>query len=218
MKSMAKIIVLGLVVLGLSRITHADSKDSPQDALVRVVVDEYCRAELNGNEAIRQDLATYSRKRLIEEKKRNPELVAYQIISWEGDPLYVVSGFKVLDIKIEKKSVVASVDYTRLARTEGIGHLERKIIPDYKEHDVLSVNLVFEKGKWKILDPPQPRVSKEALLSFYKNEKKEFEEYVINNPKAKPSEPQKKGYVKVKETLEILEKLGKRRNKWDGSN
>lgn len=208
MRLLIKMIVFSLCILNLFNIVYANPKDTSQYLSVKWVVEEYCLAEFNGDRYIRQDLATYSRKRLMEEKKKNPELIAYDIMSWEGDPLYVVSAFKILDIKIEKKKAVVTVEYFRLAKTEGFGHLDRKIIPDYNEHDIMTLNLIYEKGKWKIIDPPLPRISKDALLRFFKKEKEEDEKYIVGKPTT--SKEQMQGYFKIKENIEILEKLEKK--------
>lgn len=205
MRLLVKLIVFSLCILGFFRTGHADSNNSSQLMPIRAIADEYCRSEFNGDEYIRQDLATYSRKRIMEVKKSDPELIQLRFIGWESDPLYIVSAYKIIDIKIGKKQAVASVEYVRLARTEGFGHLDRKIIPDYNEQDVVLLNLVYEKGKWKILDPPLPRISKDALYKYFMDTKIRLEQNVIGKPET--SEAQKQYYLKIKENLEILEKL-----------
>lgn len=209
MKYIAKSVIF-LCVLCMVRMSYADSSDSTQLSLVKGVVKDFCQSEFNGIVDKRINDVKYSRQRKIEEERKNPDMVA-GVIFLDGDPLYIVSAFKVLDIKIEKKHATASIKYIRLAHTEGRGDEERKIIPNYNEHDVVLINLVYEKNKWKIIDPPLPRISKGALYKYFNNMKTRLEQNVIGRPDT--SEGQKQYYLKVKETLEILEKLGNREEK-----
>lgn len=172
---------------------------------IRETVEEFCKGEFDGIQNKRQYLVKFGLERAKKEKKRDP-LLQGKVFFGEGDPLYVVASYQILSIDIKGNHALATVSYKRLARTKGHGVFERRIIPDYRENDLVRVKLINDGEKWWILDPPLPRVSKDALVAYY--------EQILKRPPGKPwlerediSEEQKQVYRKEQEDLEALKKL-----------
>src|SRR5919109_2582344 len=139
------------------------SQDSPRE-----LAEKFCRAEFTGVEDIRLDIAKYSRKQMLWEKKRDPEFKGMAKF-WDNDPLFVVASYQITDVSVKKNHAIATIVYNRLARTEGDGVLKRKLIPDRMSHDIVKLHLIYDGSKWWVYDPPTPRVSIEALIEYYRN-------------------------------------------------
>ncbi|MBI4640868.1 MAG: hypothetical protein HY731_09245, partial [Candidatus Tectomicrobia bacterium] len=92
------------------------------------VVEQFCRAEYKGIEGLCFDFVEFSPQREKRERKRDPLLKGW-VIYVENDPLYIVASYQILEVSVKNNRAAATVAYTRLARTQGDGHLKRQLIP-----------------------------------------------------------------------------------------
>jgi hypothetical protein len=175
------------------------SQDSPRE-----LAEKFCRAEFTGVEDIRLDIAKYSRKQMLWEKKRDPEFRGMAKF-WDNDPLFVVASYQITDVSVKKNHAIATIVYKRLARTEGDGVLRRKLIPDSLGHEIIQLDLIYNGSKWWVLDPPIPRVSLEAIIAYHKGYLNIMGENWLG--RSDISEGQKQYYRKLQENLRILESL-----------
>lgn len=143
--------------------------------------------------------------------KFSAELKSYKDANIEGartfldlSPLLVVSSYEIVSVKMKKNHARAIVTYTRLARTKGIGSLNRKLMPNLIKREMVQYDLIFDGVHWLILAPPLPRVSKEAMLGFYEDRVTSFSKF-IDDPDT--SKAQRKQFQKDNETLKILKSL-----------
>src|SRR6266487_4429314 len=134
------IIIIPIVYPILSMFSHvfAENKLASQDS-PRELTDEFCKEEFIGVQDIRLDIVKYSRKREVWEKKRDPEFRGMAKY-WDNDPLFVVASYQITDVLVKKNHAIATIVYKRLARTEGDGVLERKLIPDSLDHDIIQLD------------------------------------------------------------------------------
>ena|SRR6266850_7901197 len=170
----------------------------------RELVEKFCRTEFMGVQDIRLDIAKYSRKQMLWEKKRDPESRG-MVKFWDNDPLFVVASYEITDVSVKKNYAIATIVYNRLARTEGDGVLKRKLIPDRISHDIVKLHLIYNESRWCVLDPPIPRVSLEAIIEYHKNYHKIMGDDWLQRTGI--SESQKQYYRKLQENLGILNRL-----------
>ncbi len=196
------IIIVYCVLSVFSHVTASNELTNLDSA--RELAEKFCNAEFIGVEDIRLDIAKYSRKQMLWEKKRDPEFRG-MVKSWDNDPLFVVASYQIIDVSVNKDHAIATIVYKRLARTEGDGVLKRKLIPDSLEYDIIRLNLIYNGSTWWILDPPIPRVSLEAITRFHIGLLDRLGENWLQRPDI--SEGQKQDYRKLQENLEILNRL-----------
>jgi len=197
------IILIVCFVLGLFSYVTAENELANLDS-AREVVEKFCRAEFMGVQDIRLDIAKYSRKQMLLEKKRDPESRG-MVKFWDNDPLFVVASYQITDVSVKENHAIATIVYKRLARTCGDGVLKRKLIPDRKSHDIVKLHLIYNESRWWVLNPPIPRVSLEAIIEYHKNYHKIMGDDWLRRPGI--SESQKQYYRKLQENLEILNSL-----------
>ncbi len=200
-----RITIIMIIYFSISVFSHLFAMDESTSVdSARELVEKFCRAEFMGVQDIRLDIAKYSRKQIAWEKKRDPEfrgMVKY----WDNDPLFVVASYQITDVSVKKNRAIATIVYKRLARTEGDGVLKRKIIPDSLEHDIISLDLIYNRSTWWVLDPPIPRVSLEDITRYHKSHLNRLGDDWLQRPDI--SEGQKQYYRKGQENLKILESL-----------
>jgi hypothetical protein len=170
----------------------------------REFAEKFCRAEFMGVEDIRLDIAKYSRKQMLWEKKRDPESRG-MVKFWDNDPLFVVASYQIAHVSVKKDRAIATIVYKRLARTEGDGVLKRKLVPDRMAHDIVRLHLIYDGSTWWVLDPPIPRVSLEAIIRYHKNHLDRLGDDWVKRPDI--SDGQKQYYRKLQENLQILKSL-----------
>jgi len=196
------------VNLGLSATTRSDEKKTlAENIVVRNFMETFCKAEFDGGGkgmGIRLYVVKYSKKRYAEEKNTDPDFKG-KVVYPESSSLYVVSSYRVISVEVKKTSAVVMIEYERLARTEGGRTLNRQLIPDCAEHEVVTYNLVYQNKKWWIFDPPLPRVSPEAMIENFKGTLQVMGDDWLVRPGL--SEVQREGYRKLQNDLKILEGL-----------
>jgi len=171
-----------------------------KDAVVKELVERFCRAEFEGVQDIRLGIVKFSAARKVQEEKRDSQFRGF-VKTWEIDPLVVVASYRIINITVQDDSAIAKISYERLMRTEGdLG--KRHLIKDYNAEDIVKLNLVYRDKRWWIIDPPFPRISREAIVTYYRG-KLDRTKAILHNPKT--SEEQKQSYRKLKDDLTILE-------------
>jgi len=204
MKLYSKVLVVNVfvVILGFSQ-TFANDESKKLD-LVRELAETFCGAEFIGVKDIRLDIAKYSRKQMLWEKKRDPEARG-MVKFWDNDPLFVVASYQITGISIKENYAIATVVYKRLARTEGDGVLKRKFVPDRTAHDRVQLHLIYDGARWWVYNPPIPRVSIEALIEDYRNTLNRLGSDWLE--RSDISQGQKEYYRKDQENLQVLNSL-----------
>ena len=200
--SIVIILVVYFVLSTFSHITAADELTNLDSA--RELAEKFCRAEFMGVEDIRLDIARYSRKQMLWEKKRDPEFKGMAKF-WDNDPLFVVASYQITDVSVKGNRAIATIVYNRLARTEGDGVLKRKLIPDRMSHDIVKLHLIYDGSKWWVYDPSTPRVSIEALIEYYRNTLNRLGSDWLE--RSDISKSQKEYYRKDQESLKTLSSL-----------
>jgi hypothetical protein len=170
----------------------------------RELAERFCRAEFMGVDDIRFDIAKYSRKQMLLEKKRDPEFRGMAKF-WDNDPLFVVASYQITAVSVKRNHAIATIVYNRMARTEGDGVLKRKLIPNSLENDIIRLNLIYNGSSWWVFDPPIPRISLEAIIRYHKSDLNRLGDDWLKRPDI--SEGQKQHYRKLQENLQILESL-----------
>ena len=89
------------------------------------------------------------------------------VFSAETDPMDVVNSYEIIDVKVDAKSnrATATVKYNIVAqRIVEAGPLQLA----NGENTILHLKLKFEKGAWKVINPPNPHVSREAVSKHFR--------------------------------------------------
>jgi hypothetical protein len=194
-------------VVSSAWIRSEEDKASTEDVIVQNFMESFCRAEFEGEEkgtGIRLHTVKYSKKRYSEEKKTDPDFEG-KVIYLKSSSLYVVGSYRVVAVEVKNNRAIATVEYYRLARTKGGRTLNRQLIPDCNERDIVTYNLIYQNKKWWIYDPPLPRVSPEAMIDEFKENLKIMGDDYLVRPGL--SEVQREGYRKLQNDLKILEGL-----------
>jgi hypothetical protein len=199
-----KLFLFSLIIGAVPQYGICANKET-SDAKVKDVITNFCTAEFNGERDARFNYAKYSqnyKKNCKQIGTGDDEPSCKGIISLTGDLLYIVDSFIIKNVSIKGNSATATVDFDRLAYTEGLGFDARKIIPDIKGSDIVQYNLKKIKGRWWIYDPPLPRVSLKAIIN-------EYEVYLQIHSKKKQdiTDSQKSYFNKIEENLNILKSL-----------
>lgn len=181
----------------------AKSINEVEEDAVMIVAEKYCNADFGGNPDIRMDIAIYTPSRQKEESKKDFELLG-KVIAFEADPIFVVNSFEITNILVEENTAVVTIVFDRIAKSIDSGLPGRKIIADDLKQDVVKLQLIRDRGKWWILDPPIPRVSARALIQFYKDRIDNMTDWIYTN---RASDSQKNNYEEMNEILEILKSL-----------
>lgn len=176
---------------------------STKDDTIKKVVATYCENDFNGVADIRTTLVKYSNNRLEVEKKRDPELLG-KVIAFEADPIMVVNSYKIQQIVVNNNKAVANVAYDRIAKSKGHGLPGRKILSEKVKQEIVELHLINEKGRWLVVDPPLPRISKQALMQYYKGYIESMEKWIHTD---KSSAGQRHNYETMVDTLNFLESL-----------
>jgi hypothetical protein len=194
------------LVIGMaSSFGHADSSSTTNKTKAvgaQRAAEQFCQAEFAGIVDIRQSLVRYSPTRRDLEKAKDPELEGL-VISIEADPVFVVDSYRITEVTVGKRAT-ATILYRRLARSQGEGLPGRELVPDCRNEDSVKLTLQYAKGRWYIIDPPPPRISREVLIEYYQNSVQQMEGW-INSPTT--SRAQKQAYQIEKDTLKTISSL-----------
>ncbi len=162
----------------------------------------FCEAEYAGDSEVRLRSAVFSEERVRREKARDP-LFEGKVFGWEADPLVVVTAYRLVRVEVIGPGAEGQVEFDAVASSEGDGEEVRHLLPA-KATEVVKYHLVQRQGRWKVLDPPTPRVSLGFLTRFYEESVKRFEGYVLPT---NPSDEQLASYRRSVEALRVLRTL-----------
>ena len=134
---------------------------------VKAAANAFLQAEFDGSgEPPRQNLITFSPKRQAElDQKSEPGVGPYELDIF--DQAFIVKTFTIQDWKVDGTKATVTVMYQRLARVENFNTSDIHVIPERIDRDLVTLNLVFDKNQWWVLDPPSPRISKDVLIRYY---------------------------------------------------
>ena len=141
----------------------------------RDVTQAFLQAEFDGDVLPkREKLIIFSSKRLAEFEHDEPGPGPGPYVLYRASrPVFIVGAYEIVDVKTKDHRATAVVSYRKLARLDNIGTSEVAIKPDRQDRELVTLNLVFEKNQWWVLDPPPPRVSKQVLIAYYEDKVKE---------------------------------------------
>jgi hypothetical protein len=164
-----------IACIALSVVACSSEANSDVSA-VKVAANTFLQTEFDGSgEPPRQNLITFSPKRqAVLDQISEPGVGPYELDIF--DQAFIVKSFAILDCKVAKDKATVTVAYQRLARVENFNTSDIYIIPEKIDRDLVTLNLVFKKNKWWVLDPPPPRISKDVLILNYEEELKEAAE------------------------------------------
>ena len=194
--SMRAAVLASLILLILENGVNVCCADGP-----KLIAEKFCESEFLGADNIRLELAKFTPEREAKEKGKDSTFVG-RVISWDGDPLFVVASYRIISLEIKGSSAIATSEYVRLARTVDEGVIQREIIPDYVVHDKVELYLIHEDGRWWILDPPTPRISIGAIIEFYQRKLGRLGPDWLSRKDV--SDEQKLAYRKLQEDLGLI--------------
>jgi hypothetical protein len=130
--------------------------------------------------------------------------------------IFAVKSYKVLDVDINNNKAVATVSYDVLAKRTGWGATRndsdmiggRTIFFEYLNPNYIEkINLIFDSGRWWILDPPFPKISANEIILFLKDDMKLLEEDNAGIRNGRAFFPQQNAYNDDKYNIKLLKKL-----------
>jgi hypothetical protein len=198
-----KIIVAVIIVSCLSLVgACARTENNTNEHAIKQQLEKFVKAEYEGVVDIRndKDIVTFHAdyQMLI---SANPYGAA---IYSAGDPLMIVGSYHIESVKVYDDFAFATVIFRRLAHTQGAGLPGRDIIPDLMERDSVEYFLRKKANVWTVYDPSLPRISKKALIEYYKREMDQMAKAAKDERTGKE---QKQVYKKMEESLGIVNKL-----------
>lgn len=169
----------------------------PTEGLARQAVETYARVEFElGDPEKREKIIKFSPERAEELKKKSPEEWIY--VTFGYFDRIVVASYKLDEVKVTGTRATARLIYRRLAHADGDTDDTWRLIPEPAHDESVTLNLVFDKGwhssawsvsfltatlnsiftknQWWVLDPPVPRISKQAMINYYSNQLKWYED------------------------------------------
>lgn len=159
------------VIFMLMIATNVFSGNSPdyrtEKAEILAFMDKFCKEEFNsdygryvGNEV------AFSRKRVQEEKKRGNDKMFFI----NQDPFVIVDSYEISDVRIKsKKSATVIVKYNELSScSRNYPPEDERSCLDHQIKDrKVPYHLIKVKSRWKVLDPPFPRISLDTVIKHY---------------------------------------------------
>jgi hypothetical protein len=195
-----------LLLVSSASVTLADNESPAQ--LVRQTVESYCKIEFDGGWIEdRWAVIKFGSKRKVEEKiKINTDAHVFEI---EYYPFIIITSYDIREVNLLNPThATAKVAYNRVARAvrnKGKDWRDWHLVADRQDGDLVTLNLVFEKNKWLVLDPPPPRVSRDVLILDYESELKWYEDR--QKEIGKLPDHQQEAYDRKIGTLKILKGL-----------
>jgi hypothetical protein len=202
---LALIVIAAVVALlgsPLLAVTHRPSPPPP-DPAIREVVSSFLTAEFTASPHAYVPWALFSPERRHRLRHTDP-LTAGLTIVWQDDPIVVVSAFRISPPVHFKDEATVTVRYRRLAVSHGKGDA-RTLVP-HPGIDIVTLHCVRRDDRWFILDPPVPRVSRQALLHYYQaTVLSAFPPAWLKRPDITPI--QKRYYQRLLDTVTFLQRL-----------
>jgi len=130
------------------------------NAEARRAVESFCLADFQAVDA-RDSLATYSppvRKAHLREVDDG-----WPNVAWTWDPVTVVVAYRLGKVIANDSTGSATVEFDEIARCVG----RRRYVGLPRRASAVMLQLRKRGDVWRVLDPPEPRVSQSALVAFY---------------------------------------------------
>ncbi len=122
-----------------------------------------------------------------------------EIFFWDSERLSVVDSFEVTNIKINNSKATVNVKFEEFACTGNKGYGRSPLIKTIKE-SVVTYSLENKNGRWLVIDPPIPRISKKALVDYNIQQIKLMSDWIME----KGSKFQKEFYHNLISTNDML--------------
>jgi len=204
---------VALLAIGIDN-SVATPMDSGTTWAAHQAVENFCQMEFEGDqEPRRYETIWYSKQEAIKRKQQRDPLPIHSLI-FDQDPLVVVASYQIVNVSVQTRSDRASakVKYRRIARAEGDTQETWHLVAEAPRDEIITLTLIFENGRWWVLDPSSPRVSKGALIQYYElqvNENTKTWEHELNDPNYSDEQKMKVRAVRDRKTeaLRILKSL-----------
>lgn len=147
---------------------------------VKQTVETYCKIEYDG--AWVEDRWAIIKLNPKREKAERiyRDITENAVFQLEHYPFIVVTSYDIREVHLlNPNHATAKVAYNRVAHSvsnTGKDWRDWHLVADHLDNDLVTLNLVFEKNKWFVLDPPPPRISKDMLIEYYEELLKEAAE------------------------------------------
>jgi len=159
---------------------------------------EFIKAEYIGNQSFRVDNTMYSPERKLMIKGMYGPLRG-EIFYWESAMLCVVDDYKITSINLIKSKATIDVTFNEFGCTGSKGYGDVPIIKTNKI-SVVRYYLKYKRSRWWLCDPPVPRVSRNALITYNDEIIKRMNDFVHE----KGTEVQKEYYNSLINTNNML--------------
>ena len=175
------LITAALFLFLVSNASNTFANDDSQAQAVRKTVASYCDIEFDGAWVeSRWAILKFSAKRKDDERyKEVTDAAVFEL--GEHYPFIVVTSYDIREIKIlGPKRATAQAAYRRVAHSASKTGEGWYLVPDPMDNDLVTLNLILDKNKWFVLDPPPPRISRDWLIDYYDELSKEA---AVNSPR-----------------------------------
>jgi len=191
-------LTLAAVLIGVTQALpvwpQAGAGTYPLEAQARKVVESYCEADFRAL-PIRDSVTTYSSA----VKRAHQEDWGWPLIDWMWDPLTVVAAYRIRDVTANDSTGSATIEFDELALSPGHG----RFVGLPRRMSRVTLTLKRSRGEWRVFDPPEPRVSRNALVETYAEQLAQCDESWFKEA----SVPQVVGYQRIVEGLKFLKGL-----------
>jgi hypothetical protein len=177
-------VAIAFFLLFTSSASSALADNGSEAQAVHQAVETYCKIEFDGAWVEdRWAVIKFSQKRKAERIYRE---VTDSAVFELGNhyPFIVVTSYDIREVSLLNPThATAKVAYNRVAHSvsnTGKDWRDWHLVADRLDDDLVTLNLIFEKSKWFVLDPPPPRISKDMLIGYYEELLKEA---AVNTPR-----------------------------------
>ena len=146
-------------------------------AAARQTVESYCKIEFDGAWVPdRWAIIKFSPKRKAE--REFWEILDSAVFQLESYPFIVISTYDIQEVNLNNPDhATAKVVYSQVAHSvsnTGSDWRHWHLVAEPIHDETVTLNLIFDKSKWWVLDPPTPRISKQKLIDYYETKRKEI--------------------------------------------
>ena len=169
------------------------------DQAARAIVELYCKTEFEGSPSPeRGDYSLMSEKYQAKQWDQGNEMRGSSI-DWGWDPEFVVASYEILNVTVDGDAGHANISYIQLAKGSKDTFTAAPI-----DRDIVTLNLKLVGTNWKVVDPPPPRISRDALLRSYSLLAKDS---VTNLKRSDISKEQRQALMKYGLNVDFLKNL-----------